>query len=86
MPIISFFYGIKIALFYFDHAPPHIHVYYAEHEAKVSIRERKILIGKLPERALRLVQEWLKIHEHEVLEDWGRAENNEKLFMIDPLS
>src|SRR4029077_4688113 len=33
MPRISRFYGIAIAMYYNDHAPPHFHVKYAEHEA-----------------------------------------------------
>lgn len=41
MPLISEFYGIKIYINYLDHNPPHIHVYYAEHSALVSIAELK---------------------------------------------
>jgi hypothetical protein len=32
MPTISHFYGIAIRMFYRDHAPPHFHAVYAEHE------------------------------------------------------
>ena len=33
MPKISEFYGIAIYMFYSDHAPPHFHAYYGEHES-----------------------------------------------------
>jgi len=31
MPRISRFFGITIAMFYNDHAPPHFHAFYAEY-------------------------------------------------------
>ena len=37
MPTISVFYGIVIQMFWRDHAPPHFHALYAEHEARLSI-------------------------------------------------
>jgi hypothetical protein len=37
MPAISRFYGIVIRMFYRDHAPPHFHATYGEHEAMISI-------------------------------------------------
>jgi hypothetical protein len=37
MPRISEFFGIVIAMYYNDHAPPHFHAKYAEHEATFSI-------------------------------------------------
>ena len=38
MPTISAFYGILIQIFWRDHAPPHFHALYAEHEALINIR------------------------------------------------
>ncbi|MGE5195460.1 MAG: DUF4160 domain-containing protein, partial [Deltaproteobacteria bacterium] len=37
MPRISQFYGIAVYLYYRDHAPPHFHAIYAEHEAEIEI-------------------------------------------------
>ena len=37
MPEISRFLGIVIAMFYSDHAPPHFHARYGEHEVTVRI-------------------------------------------------
>ena len=58
MPTISAFYGILIQMFWKDHAPPHFHAVYAEHEAKLDIRTLEVLDGQLPSRALALVLEW----------------------------
>ena len=33
MPTISQFFGIVIQMFWREHAPPHFHALYAEHEA-----------------------------------------------------
>ena len=32
MPTLSTFYGIVIRMYYSDHAPPHFHALYGEHE------------------------------------------------------
>ena len=37
MPEISRFLGIVIAMFYSDHAPPHFHARYGEHDVTVRI-------------------------------------------------
>ena len=52
MPRISEFFGIVIAMYYNDHAPPHFHAIYGEYEAKIAIDIFKTLDGKLPRRAL----------------------------------
>ena len=37
VPTISAFYGIVINMYARDHAPPHFHAEYGEHEAMVEI-------------------------------------------------
>lgn len=37
MPRISTFYGIVVTMYSSDHAPPHFHARYGEHEAKIAI-------------------------------------------------
>jgi hypothetical protein len=54
MPRISEFYGIIIAMYYSDHAPPHFHAIYAEHEALIDLNTLDILQGSVPRRALAL--------------------------------
>ena len=45
MPRISKYYGIAIYMYYQDHAPPHFHAIYGEHEAVIGISGAKVLEG-----------------------------------------
>lgn len=85
MPRISEFYGILIYMYYQDHAPPHFHAMYAEHEAEIAIDTGAMLRGSLPRRARRMVEEWAQAHRLELEDDWERARAGEPLAQIDPL-
>ncbi|MFB3893438.1 MAG: DUF4160 domain-containing protein [Phycisphaerae bacterium] len=39
MPVISRFYGIVVAIYWHDHAPPHFHAKYGEYEVEVDIMD-----------------------------------------------
>ena len=41
-------------MFWREHAPPHFHALYAEHEALIDIRTLENIKGSLPKRALAL--------------------------------
>ncbi len=85
MPEISRFFGIIIAMFYNDHAPPHFHVRYGEQRAIIGIDSLTVLGGKLSPRGLGLVMEWAAVHQNELREDWGLAERQAPLKSIAPL-
>jgi hypothetical protein len=85
MPRVSRFYGIVIAMYYNDHAPPHFHVRYAEHEASIEIESLSYLEGKLPRRAYGLVLEWAAAHRQELRENWDLAREGLPLATIEPL-
>ncbi len=85
MPRISQFFGIIIAMYYDDHSPPHFHVKYAEHKAKVTIGTLEIAEGNLPRRAWGLVLEWAALHRAELWADWERAREGLPLEPIEPL-
>ena len=85
MPRICEFYGIVIYMYFRDHAPPHIHAIYAEHEALVRIDDGTILRGDLPRTATRLVQHWCALHRLELVENWQRAQVPEALEAVEPL-
>ena len=85
MPEISRFYGLIIAMFYNDHAPPHFHVRYGSHRASVVIAPPALLSGSLPPRALGLVVEWASLHRDELLADWERARTQQQLLPVEPL-
>lgn len=86
MPKVSEFFGIAIYIYWRDHAPPHFHAVYGEHEAVVDIRELRVTSGHLPARALGLVVEWATRHQPELLRVWGKAEAMEPLDWIEPLA
>ena len=58
MPTIGAFYGILIQMFFDDHAPPHVHVKYAEFKAVIDIQTLSVTRGSLPRRAQGLVLDW----------------------------
>ena len=84
MPDISGFYGIIIYMYIDDHNPPHFHVWYENYKDIITI-EDGIVTGSLPRRALRLVYEWLDLHQEELMKNWERLCNSEKAKKIEPL-
>lgn len=85
MPEVSRFFGIVIAIYYKEHAPPHFHATYAGARAAFSIPDLTIIEGGLPRRAVSLVLEWAFEHRAELLENWQRAQRHEGLRKIEPL-
>lgn len=84
MPILSNFYGILIKMYFqqAEHNPPHIHAIYGEYMGAIDIRTGELLEGDLPPRALKLVQEWLKVNRNEILKIW----NTQNFKKIPPLA
>ncbi len=85
MPTISTFFGILIQMFWDDHAPPHFHALYAEHEALINIKTLEIIKGTMPRRALALILEWASQYRTELLEDWKLCEHHQAPKKISPL-
>ena len=85
MPRISEFYGIAIYMYFHDHRPPHFRAIYGEYEAMISVKSNRVLRGRLPNRAMRLVQAWVRRHREELLEDWDLAQQDRPLRTIAPL-
>ena len=70
MPIISLFFGIVIRMYHREHNPPHFHASYQGFEALIVIADGSVLAGSLPNKALRIVQDWAAVHRSELLENW----------------
>ena len=85
VPIISIFLGIIIRIFHDDHPPPHFHVEYAEHGAIVNLENGRLLAGRLPPRAARLVEEWRRLHLHRLRRCWEDAQAGKSPKRIPPL-
>ena len=82
MPTISTFFGIVVQMYWRDHPPPHIHVFYGDDEALIEIRTGEVLAGRLPRVAMRIVLEWVELRQAELLENWRRAEQKMSLLVV----
>jgi hypothetical protein len=48
VPTISIFFGIVVQMYWRDHPPPHVHVFYQGFEALVAIEDGETIGGRLP--------------------------------------
>ena len=85
MPRISAFFGITIAMYHNDHAPPHFHAEYGGDEAMFVIETLECRWGTLPRRARALVLEWASLHRDELMANWDLAREGAPLNDIQPL-
>ena len=76
MPVLARFYGIVIRMYYAqsEHNPPHIHALYGDDMAAISIQTKEVMDGYLPPKALSMVQEWITIHQKDLLHIWESQE------------
>ena len=72
MPEISRFYGIVIKMFFKpkEHEPSHIHALYGEYVGEFNLETFEMMEGDLPQKAQKLVKEWLIINQQELLKMW----------------
>ena len=85
MPEISRFFGIVIRMYFRDHAPPHFHARYGEHNAAIQISPPGLIDGDIPPRALSMIIEWTALHQAELLENWRLAQSDATPRRIEPL-
>jgi len=85
MPEISRFFGMVVAMYYNDHAPPHFHVRYGKQKALMGLNPVELLEGKLSPKARTLVFEWAQGHHNELMADWELARQQAPLNKIEPL-
>ena len=72
MPTISFFFNLRILMYWDEHNPPHFHVGYGneDEDTVVNIRTLEFMHGNLKRRARNLVLDWAELHQQELLENW----------------
>jgi hypothetical protein len=85
MPILSLFFGIIIRLYHDDHNPPHFHAEYGEFFAAIDINTGRVLAGKLPRHARRLVEEWRVSKKAQLIKAWDDAQSGKTPKRIKPL-
>lgn len=83
MPVISKFYGIIIKIYFMqkEHNPPHLHAIYGEYMSAINIKTLEVIEGDLPEKALKLVKEWIIKNKEDIMDIW-KTQNFKK---IEPL-
>jgi hypothetical protein len=82
MPEISYFLGIAIYIRYNEHNPPHFHAEYGNHNAVFSIKDLKMIKGKLPKRVHALVIEWADQYRNALMDNWDLAQKHAPLKKI----
>lgn len=83
MPVLSRFYGLIIKMYFqqAEHNPPHVHVLYGEYMGAIEIESLKMAEGDLPPKALAMAQEWVQLHQSELLTIW----NTQNFVKLPPL-
>lgn len=82
---LSRFFGISITMYFNDHAPPHFHAEYGEHEATFEISTLSKTDGFLPPRITGFVIEWASQHQQELLDNWNELNKTGSFRKIEPL-
>lgn len=84
MPEVSRFYGIVIKMFFKpkEHEPAHIHALYEEYMGIFDITTYEMTEGDLPNRAQKMVREWLMAHTDDLQKMW----DTQKIVKLPPLA
>ncbi|MCB1174163.1 MAG: DUF4160 domain-containing protein [Leptospiraceae bacterium] len=85
MPVISEFFGIKVMMFWADHAPPHFHAQYGEFKVLVAIEYATVLQGVFPARQLKILLAWCEMRRSELMENWAAAREHREIKSIAPI-
>jgi hypothetical protein len=87
MPIICFFHGLSISMYFFDdkvHHLPHIHVTFNDREAVYGIPYGNRIDGEMPGRKERLIVKWIGLNQSELMDNWSKAIAGLPLKFIEP--
>lgn len=85
MPELSRFFGIVIRMFWRENEAPHFHAQYGGYVAAIDIANGAVTTRRFPGQALRLVDDWRRLHVSELLENWERMQRGQAPGHIAPL-
>ena len=74
MPVISKFYGIVIRMLCVRAFGARFYAFYGDSELVVNLWPVRIVAGDAPARVQRMVVEWARQHEQELLAAWHRCQ------------
>jgi hypothetical protein len=63
-------------MYWRDHAPAHLHAFYQGFEGIFDLRSHDLIGGGMPKAARRMVKQWIRLHEQELLANWERGRLN----------
>ncbi len=85
MPSIAEFLGMVIYMYWDEHPPAHFHVKYGSMWAAIDIRTGELVDGMLPQKKLKKIDEWRRLHTEELLKNWEIVRSNGTPKKVDPL-
>ena len=71
MPTFFIIGGVKIELYFDDHAPPHFHAIIGEYDALIEIETSVILKGDLPRNKKKLILKWAQENRDDLKSIWN---------------
>ncbi len=74
MPVITRFYGIIIKMYFREHGVAHFHAIYGEYNGVFEIETLEMIEGDLPNRSQKMIKEWAKNYQNDLLEMWNSQE------------
>ena len=75
MPVISRFCGMIIKMYFrqSEHNPPHFHVKFGK-SSNFQYQENVMIEGDLPKKEQKFINEWVDLHQEELMEIWETQE------------
>jgi len=70
MPTLAIVDGVKIQLYFDEHAPPHFHAVFAEFVVQIQIDPLQVLRGSLPPAKLQVVLAWAEKNNDKLMSAW----------------
>jgi hypothetical protein len=69
-------------MFFNDHDPPHFHVRYQGHKARVLIATGEVIDGRVPPAVARILKEWTELRRDALMRNWIAARTEGQLERI----
>lgn len=82
MPTIAYFLGISVRMFFNDHDPPHFHVGYQGHRARILIADGSVISGRLPPSIAQISREWAALRRDQLMRNWIAARTDGQMERI----
>ncbi len=82
MPTVSIFFGFVVQMYWRDHSPPHVHVWYQGREALVANETGDVIAGSLPKAAVGIIRGWVALRKAELLTNWEHGRRHEPFNMV----